>query len=457
MPSRTAVSLAALAAGAGLVAAAAACSQPAGGPPAAQPMVFGDWRADAPGVRHRITVADLPAPFVKVGAAPAKVVDAPPGALPKVPAGFVVTRFASGLQTPRAMRTAPNGDIFVAEQEAGRIRVLRAAPGAAEPSQKEIFIAGLDRPFGMAFYPLGPNPTWLYIAELNRVVRVPYANGALKAAGKPEVVIPKLAETTGGHWTRDLAFTPDGKRLLVSVGSSSNLAEGMPTKTPAEAAAWNASHGLGAAWDADVNRADVLAADPEGHGLHVYAAGIRNCSGLTVQPATGRPWCSVNERDMIGDDLVPDYATPVKEGGFYGWPWYYIGDHEDPRLKGQRPDLTGKVTAPDLLIQPHSAAVQIRFYDAQAGGSLFPAAYRGGAFIALHGSWNRTSRTGYKVVYAPMKDGQATGEYVDFMTGLVLNDSDVWARPYGIAVAQDGALLVSDDANGSIFRITPAK
>ena len=198
-----------------------------------------------------------------------------------------------------------------------------------------------------------------------------------------------------------------------------------------------------------------MAAEPDGKNVHVYAAGIRNCSGLTIQPQTGRPWCSVNERDMIGDNLVPDYATSVQQGGFYGWPWYYIGSHEEPRLKGDRPDLNGKVTTPDLLIQPHSAAVQIHFYDAKAGAALFPAAYRDGAFIALHGSWNRTSRTGYKLVFAPMKDGQSTGEYVDFMTGLVLNDSDVWARPYGIAVMQDGSLLVSDDANGQVFRIAP--
>lgn len=455
MPSRTTVSLIALSCSGALMAAAtSACSQAGPDQPvkAGGDVVFGDWKLDAPGVRHRITVGDLPAPFVKVGASQAKVVDPPAGALPKVPAGFAVTRWASGLTSPRAMRTAPNGDIFVSEQEAGRVSVLRAT-GAGEP-QKSVFVDGLERPFGLAFYPAGPNPQWLYVAELNRVVRVPYANGAMKAGAKPEVVIAKLAETTGGHWTRDLAFTPDGK-LLVSVGSSGNLAEGMPKKTPAEAEAWNRSQGLGATWGADVNRADLLVADPDGKSVHVYAAGIRNCSGLTIQPQTGMPWCSTNERDMIGDNLVPDYATSVKQGAFYGWPWYYIGDHEEPRLKGDRPDLKGKVTTPDLLIQPHSAAVQIRFYDG-AGSAAFPGEYKDGAFIALHGSWNRTSRTGYKLVFAPMSGGKATGEYVDFMTGLVLNDAEVWARPYGIAVAKDGALIVSDDANGQLFRIAPA-
>ncbi len=200
----------------------------------------------------------------------------------------------------------------------------------------------------------------------------------------------------------------------------------------------------------------MLVSDPEGKGVHVFAAGLRNCSGLTRQPATGEIWCSVNERDMLGDNLVPDYATHVKEGAFYGWPWYYLGDHEDPRLKGERPDLKGKITVPDVLFQAHSAAVQIRFYDG-AGPAAFPADYTGDAFVALHGSWNRAKRTGYKVVVAPIRNGVATGDYVDFMTGFVVNDSDVWGRPYGLAVAHDGALLVSDDANGQLFRVTPAK
>jgi glucose/arabinose dehydrogenase len=271
------------------------------------------------------------------------------------------------------------------------------------------------------------------------------------------VVIPTLAASTDGHNTRDLNFSLDGKLMFVSVGSAGNLAENMPKKTPEEATAWNASKGLGAAWGHDENRADVLVSDPAGKGLRVYAAGIRNCSGQTIQPKTGQVWCSTNERDLIGDDLVPDYATHVQQGAFYGWPWYYMGSHEDPREAGLRPDLNGKVTVPDILIQPHSAAVQIRFYDGK-GPNAFPAQYQNGAFIALHGSWNRAQRTGYKLVFAPMTpDGKATGEYVDFMTGVVLNDSDVWARPYGVTVAHDGALLVSDDANGQLWRITPAK
>jgi glucose/arabinose dehydrogenase len=438
--------------------ASAACSQPAPSAPvkSGDVVVFGDYKADAPGVRHKITVADLPPPFARVSTGFAKEVPPPPGALPKAPPGFTVSLFASGLDHPRAMQTAPNGDIFVVEPEAGRVRVLRAGDDAAKLSRNEVFAQGLDKPTGVAFYPAGPNPRWIYVGEINRLVRYPYQSGDLMARGPAEVIIPKLAATTGGHPTRNVVFSLDGKRMFIAVGSLANLAERMPKKTPAEVKAWEAEHGLGAAWGDDENRADVLTADPEGHGLHPYATGIRNCAGLTLQPATGQVWCATNERDAIGDDLVPDYATSVKEGAFYGWPWYYMGSNEDPRKAGERPDLKGKVTVPDILIQAHSAAVQMRFYDG-SGPNAFPAQYKGGAFIALHGSWNRAQRTGYKVVFAPMKDGVATGEYIDFLTGMVASDTDVWARPYGLAVAHDGALLVSEDANGQIFRITPAK
>jgi glucose/arabinose dehydrogenase len=458
MPSRLALSLAL--GSAGMLFASAACSQPAPANAVKQGdvVVFGDWKSDAPGVHHRIKLDDLPAPGPGT-AAPSNVVPPPAaGALPKVPAGFKVNIFTTGLESPRAMTVAPNGDVFISEQTAGRVRVLRAAAGADKPSDNSDFADGLDQPFGIAFYPAGPNPQWVYVAENNRVVRYPYQNGDLKARGASQVVLPKLTESTGGHWTRDLVFSPDGKRMFVSVGSDGNIAENMPKKSPAEIATWEAAHGLGASWDDDTNRADVLVADPDGKNLKSFANGIRNCSGLTLQSQTGEIWCSTNERDMLGDNLVPDYITHVQEGHFYGWPWYYIGDHVDARMsKSARPDLKGKVTVPDVLIQAHSAAVEIEFYDATGGDNLFPADYRGDAFVSLHGSWNRASRTGYKVVVAPMKDGKPTGEYVDFMTGFVLNDADVWGRPYGLAVLKDGALLVSDDANGIMYRVTPAK
>lgn len=433
------------------LAATAACSQPTPPVKDGEVVVFGDWHADAPGVRHRITVADLGKASRKTAASQSRVIPAN-GALPRTIAGLAVAEYAAGLETPRAMRVAPNGDVFVAEQSAGRIRVLRAGAGGARPEQSASFVEGLEQPFGIGFYP-ADNPQWVYVAEINRVVRYPYQAGDLKARGPAQVVIPQLAKTGGGHWTRDLAFSNDGKRLYVSVGSTGNLGEGMDRKSPADAAAWDAAHGLGAAWGPDENRADLLVADPDGKGLKVYAAGIRNCSGLTVQPATGLPWCSVNERDMLGDDLVPDYVTSVKEGAFYGWPWYWLGDNEDPRKAGERPDLKGKVTVPDVLLQAHSAAVQVMFYE----GSALPGVAKGSALVSLHGSWNRSSRTGYKVVLVPMADGKPTGEYVDFLTGFVANDAEVWGRPYGLATLKDGSLLVSDDANGRIFRVTAAK
>jgi len=237
--------------------------------------------------------------------------------------------------------------------------------------------------------------------------------------------------------------------MFVSVGSASNIAEEMP-EAPAEGlAAFVAKHAPGAAWGAQENRADVLAFDPDGGGMWVFATGLRNCSGLTVQPQSGALWCAVNERDALGDDLPPDYVTSVKPGAFYGWPWFYIGDHEDPRLAGLRGDLAKSVTTPDVLIQAHSAPLGITFYE----GAQFPNAYRGDAFVALHGSWNRAKRTGYKVVRLPFEDGAPTGEYEDFLVGFVADDASVWGRPVDVAVAHDGALLVTDDAGGAIWRV----
>jgi glucose/arabinose dehydrogenase len=242
--------------------------------------------------------------------------------------------------------------------------------------------------------------------------------------------------------------------MFVSVGSASNIADGTMARKPlAEAEAFDAEHGLGATWDDETDRADVLVMDPLGQGRRVFAAGIRNCVTLTLAPSGGDLWCVTNERDALGDDLPPDYATRVKPGGFYGWPWYYIGDHEDPRLKGQRPDLAGKVSVPDVLIQPHSAPLGMAFYEARSGPAAFPAAYRGDAFVTLHGSWDRALRTGYKVVRLTLKNGVPTGEYQDFLVGFVVGPKSVWGRPVGVAVAHDGALLVTDDSGGTVWRV----
>jgi glucose/arabinose dehydrogenase/cytochrome c2 len=390
---------------------------------------LGDWRGDGPGVRRRVTVADLPAPYATDSAENSPdVVPPPPGAHPYVPPGFHVDVFAQGLLGPRELRFSPSGDLFVVESQAGRVRVLRAPDGATAAQQDTVFASGLDEPSGIAFYPPGPRPEWVYVAETNAVVRFRYQNGDVTARAERETVVPRLTEKTGGHWTRDLAFSPDGSRMFVAVGSASNVAQGFADER---------------------DRADVLTFDPAGMGRHAFATGIRNCSGLAVHPSTGDLWCVTNERDGLGDDLVPDYVTRVRPGGFYGWPWFYLGDHEDPRHAGMRPDLAGHVDVPDVLLQAHQAPLQIAFY----GATAFPAKYRGGAFVTLHGSWNRAKRTGPKVVLVPIEAGAPTGDYEDFMTGLVVDDEAVWARPVGVAVARDGALFVGEDGNGTIWRV----
>jgi glucose/arabinose dehydrogenase len=415
----------------------------------------GDWRNAAPGVRHHLTLADLPKPYstISAGNGP-RVVRQPTNAMLSVPPGFTVRLFASGLSGPRLLRVAPNGDIFIAETRANRIRVLRAADGADAPSESEIFADGLDRPFGIAFYPLGDNPQWIYVANNNSVVRFPYHSGDLQARGAAQVIVPSLCDSSGGHTTRDVAFSLDGRQMFISVGSGSNVAETMSKKNLADIRLWEAEHGRGAAWDSETHRADILVTDPEGRQpLRTFATGIRNGVGMAVNPITGELWASTNERDELGDNLVPDYVTRVKEGGFYGWPWYYMGNYEDPRHAGERPDLAGVAIVPDVLFQSHSAPLEMVFYTATNGVAAFPADYRGDAFVAFHGSWNRTSRTGYEVVRVRVDGGVPTGEYDDFLTGFVVDNRSVWGRPVGVAVAHDGALLVTEDGNGTLWRI----
>jgi glucose/arabinose dehydrogenase len=414
---------------------------------------FGDFRTDAPGVRRHITAGDLPQPYAtETPRNQVSMVEKPAGGQLKVPAGFEIRQFASGLDKPRLMRTAPSGDIFVAESNAGNIRVLRPSADGGSAEKNEIFASGLTRPYGIAFYPNNANPEWVYVGNTDSVVRFPYRNGDLKARGEAEVVVAKLPTAERGHWTRDVMFSKDGSKMFVSVGSATNFAEDMPKLEPAELQKWIANHPLGAGWGKEEERADVLVFDPQGKNRRIFATGIRNCSGMAVHPITSDLWCATNERDLLGDDLPPDYVTRVREGAFYGWPWYYIGGNEDPRLKGVRPDLKDKVTVPDVLIQSHSAALGIVFYD----GNQFPAEYKGDGFVALHGSWNRSKRTGYKIVRIPTKDGVPTGEYEDFVIGFGINDANTWGRPVGITVAKDGALLFSEDGNSTIWRVTRA-
>jgi glucose/arabinose dehydrogenase len=408
---------------------------------------FGDWRTDHPGTQRLIRPQDLPAPDLAASVGNfVRTVHRTNDQKPIVPNGFEVNLFASGLAGPRLIRVAPNGDVFAAESNAGRIRVLR--PNGNEAPQASVFASGLNGPFGIAFYPPGNDPQWIYVGNTDSVVRFPYRSGDLTAHGPAEVIVPQLP--VGGHRTRDVVFSPDGKTMYVSVGSASNVGEQIGKLSATELQKWQADHPLGAAWGSETDRADVLAFDPQGQNRRIYATGIRNCVGMAVEPNSGTVWCSTNERDGLGDNIPPDYITRVRDGAFYGWPWYYIGANEDPRHRGERLDLKDKIAIPDILIQAHSASLEMTFYDA----TQFPEAYRGNIFAAEHGSWNRSKRTGYKIIRAIVKDGVPTGAYEDFATGFVINDSEVWGRPVGVAVDKDGALLVSEDASGTIWRIT---
>jgi glucose/arabinose dehydrogenase len=392
---------------------------------------LGDWTTDAPGVRRKLVVADLPPPYATPSVDNgARIVARPGGALPHVPAGFVVDLLTTQVNEPRMIRTAPNGDLFVVESEAGRVKVVRGADRDGAPEKISVFASGLRQPFGIALYPAAA-PRWVYVANTDSVVRFAYSEGDLVAQGKPEVVVDDLSGggrlRGGGHWTRDVVFSKDGSKMYVSIGSRSNVSD-----------------------DAgEARRARIFEYTPDGKSERVYATGIRNPVGLAVHPDTGEVWTSVNERDELGDHLVPDYITRVRDGGFYGWPWFYIGAHQDPRHKGKHAELRDKVVIPDVLLQSHSASLGMMFYT----GTQFPAEYRGQAFAAEHGSWNRARRTGYKVIWTPIKDGAPTGEYVDFLTGFVTPDGNVWGRPVAVTQTQQGALVVSDDAGSCLWRV----
>jgi glucose/arabinose dehydrogenase len=393
---------------------------------------FTDYTKEHPGVRRKLTVADLPQPYATPSATnAASIVPRPDGVWPQAPAGFKVVQYATGFDNPRLMRLAPNGDIFLAESNSGKIKILRGVGADGKASQVEVFATGLNEPFGINFYPSGPKPQWVYVGNTDAVVRFPYQNGDLKASG-PAQTLTQLP-SKGGHRTRDVVFTLDGKHMLVSVGSRSN--DDDTDNNPAE-----------------FHRADVLEFTPEGTFERVYAYGIRNCVGEAIHPTTGELWCSTNERDALGNNLVPDYITHVQEGGFYGWPWFYMGGIQDPRQMGKHPELKAKVIVPDVLLNPHFASLELQFYE----GKQFPSQYHGWAFAAEHGSWNRDPRGGYEVITVPIAGGKATGEYEDFLTGFVLPDGKVWGRPVGIAVGKDGSLFVSDDGSNTVWHVTYA-
>jgi glucose/arabinose dehydrogenase len=309
------------------------------------------------------------------------------------------------------------------------VLVFRGITAEGKPESVEIFAEGIGKPFGIAFYP-ADKPQWVYVAGLDRVMRFPYQSGDMKARGPAELVT--AIPGGSGHTTRDLQFSRDGKTMFVSVGSGSNVDD--PDVTPAES-----------------RRADILQFTPDGKEEKIFAYGIRNAVGLAVDPENGELWCSVNERDGLGDNLVPDYITHVEPGGFYGWPWWYMGGHQDPRHAGKHPELKSKVITPDLVLQPHNASLEMTFYE----GTQFPADYQGDIFAAEHGSWNKAVRVGYEVIRVPRhQTARPSGEYEDFLTGFVVDNEHVWGRPVGVTLAKDGSLLVTDDASGSIWRVS---
>ena len=400
---------------------------------------FTDALQESPGIRRHLTVADLPAaaPEQSVDNGPT-LVPRPDSAWPIAPKGFKVDLYATGLDNPRLIRTAPNGDLFLAESETGKIKVFRGVASNGKASQVSVFATGLHQPFGIAFYPAGSNPKWVYIGDTDGIVRFPYKSGDLTASGPAEHLadLPGGGRLRGGgHWTRDVVFSRDGTKLFASVGSHSNVDD---SDTHPE----------------EFHRADVLEFTPEGKFVKVYAWGLRNCVGEAINPITGELWCSTNERDAIGDNLPPDYVTHVQEDGFYGWPWYYMGGPnggiQDPRHPGKHPELQSKVITPDILVNPHFASLEMLFYE----GNQFPSEFKGDGFAAEHGSWNRALRAGYEVIRLPMRNGHATGEYEDFLTGFVTSNGQVWGRPVGVSVAKDGSLFVSDDGSRSIWHVS---
>jgi glucose/arabinose dehydrogenase len=358
-----------------------------------------------------------------------KIVPQPASAILKVPKGFKVNVYAEGdFQYPRWMALAPNGDVFVADSRANSIVVLRDANKDGTAETRFTFADNLAQPFGMAFH-----KDWFYVATTDSVVRFRYKSGQTKAENAPE----KLIELTRGgynqHWTRNILFSPDGTKLFVSIGSETN-----------------------ADVESDPRRAAISVYDPEGKNHRIFASGLRNPIGLAFNPKTKELWTAVNERDGLGDDLVPDYVTSVKEGAFYGFPFAYIGQNEEPRRKGENPELVKKSIVPDVLLTSHSAALGIQFYD----GKMFPKEYHGDAFVALHGSWNRQKLTGYKIVRVRFKDGKLVGnQYEDFISGWLPSEdsSEVWGRPVGLLVNSDGSLLIADDGAKKIWRVSNGK
>ena len=384
-----------------------------------------DSKEPAPG-RYEITPATLPPPNLGPDAEnPPDIIAQPAGATLHLPAGFEASVFAEGdFRNVRWMALAPNGDVFVTDAGAARVIVLRDTDNDGKADARFVFATGMTLPFGLAFW-----NDYLYVGLTNAVVRFAYKPGQVEAQGQPEKIADLPGRGYRQHWTRNVIFDPSGKKLYVTVGSESNVDV-----------------------EKEPMRATITEYNPDGSGKRTFASGLRNPIGLAFHPATKRLWAAVQERDRLGDDLPPDYLTEVKDGGFYGWPYSYIGRNEDPRRKGEGKELVAKALVPEVLIQAHSAVLGLVFYN----GKMFPKEYRGDAFIALHGSWNRTKRTGYKIIRVRFKGNKPAGGYEDFLTGWMLGEDrrEVWGRPAGLLVLKDGSLLITDDGANKIWRVT---
>ena len=395
----------------------------------------------------------LPEPYATASVTKrSKIVEWPQATMPTVPTGFLVTQYAADLESPRNMYVLPNGDVLVAEANtvptgpkeevaaalkldpskslrptsANRITLLRDEQQVARPSTRTVFLDSLNQPFGMLL--LGG---YFYVANTDGVWRYPYVGGQTSITARGQKILDLPAGGYNNHWTRNLLASPDGHKIYISVGSSSNVGE----------------HGM----KEEQRRANIIEINPDGSGERIYASGLRNPVGMDWAPGTNVLWTAVNERDELGDELVPDYLTSVREGGFYGWPYSYFGQHVDPRRKDEKPELVKKAIVPDVPLGPHTASLGLAFYT----GDKFPEPYRNGAFIGQHGSWNRSEFSGYKVVFVPFRNGKPAGQPQDFLTGFIANEekNEVYGRPVGVTVLPTGAMLVADDAGGKIWRI----
>jgi glucose/arabinose dehydrogenase len=346
------------------------------------------------------------------------VVSRPDGAQLRLPAGFHIDEWAAGFDVPRFMQTGPSGEILLSDSGKGAVYAFRNG----RPNDRAVVVEGLNRPYGLAFW-----KNYLYVAETTSLKRYHYDSKTLKATAAEEIV--SMHDFSRGHWTRSILFDPKGDKLYLGVGSSSNVDPGDPEM-----------------------RAAITRLNPDGSGRETYASGTRNPIGMRWYPGTAVLWAAVQERDALGDDLVPDYITHIQQGGFYGWPYAYFGPHQEPRLKGQRDDLVNKTIEPDVNMGSHVAVLDMLFYT----GTQFPASYRGGAFVAEHGSWNRSQRIGYSVAFVPFNNGRPAGDKTEFLTGWMLapDQREVWGRPVGLLQMADGSMLVSDDGGKKIWRIS---